>query len=383
MFACRLSLLGIFAMLLAGCAEPTGELYEPNWQYTLRTDPIAIRTPTTQPNEALIRLSRDEFMLSLPEKGGAILDPAELSLETKRQLTPILDDLFGTPAEPKIAVDDAGDLSTLALDAPTLKAASASFKMRCSTCHGMTGNGRGPSGLFIYPHPRDYRSGKFKLATGSGNSSGRPRFADLLRVLKTGVPGTSMVAFNVLSESELRGLVGSVIHLSIRGEVEQELMKGLLDTNEPVSDLPGEAKAKTMQLLARWRSAQTEVAQTIEILNRPETLLQEDHDAIRRGQKLFVTAGCQSCHERYSGNGVYRYDAWGLPNSVRNLAQPERHWGADAADTARQIRHGIAAANMPGSPTLTDHEVVDLVKFIRELPYPKRFTDDVRLEVER
>jgi mono/diheme cytochrome c family protein len=221
------------------------------------------------------------------------------------------------------------------------------------------------------------------LAGGVGYSSGRPRFADLMRVLKQGVPGTSMVAFNILPENDLRGLVGSVIHLSIRGEVEQELVKGLFDTEEPIADLPTEAKKRTADVLKKWQAAQADSPMPAVIPDRPETPTPEYHESLRRGQKLFVSAGCVSCHEGYSSRNVYRFDVWGLPNAVRNLAHPERHWGADAADTARQIRHGIAAANMPGAPTLTDAEVTDLVNFVRELPYPKRLPDDVRREVEK
>jgi cytochrome c553 len=296
----------------------------------------------------------------------------------------VLDHLFGTPAEPKVAVGDPATLAALAVDADTLKANSGGYKMRCGTCHGMTGDGRGTVGLYLTPQaPRDFRTGKFKRVSGAGVASGRPRLDDLVRVLKEGVPGTSMTSFGVLPDDTLRGLTGAVIHLSIRGEVELELLKLASESAEPVTDWTAEAERLTLEVLGKWSAAQADGPMPVVVPERPEATTPEYHQSIRRGQKLFVATGCVSCHEGYGRMTVYRSDAWGLPNAVRNLGQPERRWSATDTDTARQIRHGIAAAHMPGSPSLTDADVIDLVHFVRELPYPKRLPDYVRSEVEK
>ena len=115
---------------------------------------------------------------------------------------------------------------------------------------------------------------------------------------------------------------------------------------------------------------------------RPDPPTEEYHDSVRRGQKLFVSAGCIGCHERYATRNVLRSDVWGLPNGVANLSHPQRRWGNDPADTARQIRLGIAAANMPAA-VLTDAALIDLVNFVRDLPYPARLPPDVRAVVEK
>jgi mono/diheme cytochrome c family protein len=123
---------------------------------------------------------------------------------------------------------------TLQIGDETLKKGSALYRRYCLHCHGLTGNGRGPTAPWVNPHPRDYRQGIFKFV--STNSPGRkPSREDLLRVLRQGVDGTSMPAFGaisgnaftVLPEDELKALTSYVIHLSIRGQVEFEIMAAL------------------------------------------------------------------------------------------------------------------------------------------------------------
>ncbi len=370
---------------LLGCGRPTpGDPYDPAWRYPLRPDPVVLKAADTHPAGPILDGDRDGYLAGLPARGGRLLDPTALPADTRQRLTEVLDDLFGTPAEPKVAVGDPTQLAALALDADTLKASSGGYRMRCGTCHGLTGDGRGAAGLYLVPQPpRDFRHGQFKRAGGAGIASGKPRFDDLMRVLNEGVPGTMMTAFSPVPEATRRGLVGTVIHLSVRGEVEQELLKQAADPDESATDWAAEGKRLTMAVLRKWAAAQADGPPPIAVPDRPEAPTPEYHESLRRGFKLFATAGCLSCHEGYTRRNVYRSDPSGLPNGVRNLGHPERRWGPDGADTARQIRHGIAAANMPGSPGLSDAEVVDLVNFVRELAYPKRLPDDVRAAVEQ
>jgi mono/diheme cytochrome c family protein len=380
----RLLFLFVTTPLLAGCGDSPGDPYDPKWRYTIRTDPIVLTAPTAHPTAPILDGRIENYIRRLPSMGGRILDPKALPDSTRIRLTEILDELFGTPAEPKVAVGETDTLTALALDADTLKASSSGYKMRCTSCHGVNGDGRGPSGLFLTPLPRDYRTGQFKRVSGSGHATGRPRFDDLMRVLKEGVPGTSMTSFAALPDDTLRGLVGTVIHLSIRGEVERELLSLVLaDPEDAMIDPALEASKLAHAVLRKWVEAQANGPAPVAVPDRPEVPTLEYHGSIRRGQKLFVSAGCVSCHEGYGKTSVYRADVWGLPNHVRNLSEPTRRWGSHTADMARQIRCGIRAANMPSAATLNDDEVRDLVNFVRELPYPKRLPDDVRSEVER
>src|SRR5207245_5054559 len=111
--------------------------------------------------------------------------------------------------------------TALKLDEPTLAKGSHYYRLHCLHCHGLTGNGRGPTAPWVNPHPRDYRQGIFKF-TSSSQSTGtrKPRREDLLRTLREGVEGTTMPSFNLLGEDSLEALASYVTHLSMRGQLE-------------------------------------------------------------------------------------------------------------------------------------------------------------------
>ena len=97
--------------------------------------------------------------------------------------------------------------------------------MQCLHCHGLEGNGRGPTGPWLNPPPRDYRLGIFKYTSSTQDQNARkPRRDDILHVLAFGIEGTSMPSFNVLSIEEREAIASYVIHLSLRGEVEGQTM---------------------------------------------------------------------------------------------------------------------------------------------------------------
>ncbi|MDH3285446.1 MAG: c-type cytochrome [Acidobacteriota bacterium] len=63
----------------------------------------------------------------------------------------------------------------------------------CAQCHGVTGDGRGPARAHLKPWPRDFTSGTFKFRTTPSGSM--PTTEDIVRVIRMGVPYTSMPAF--------------------------------------------------------------------------------------------------------------------------------------------------------------------------------------------
>ena len=64
------------------------------------------------------------------------------------------------------------------------------YRQHCVHCHGINGDGAGPTASFLTPYPRDYRKGIYKFkSTQRGN---RPTTADLERTLRQGIPGTAI-----------------------------------------------------------------------------------------------------------------------------------------------------------------------------------------------
>ncbi|QDV27944.1 c-type cytochrome [Aureliella helgolandensis] len=147
----------------------------------------------------------------------------------------VLTELFGTPDEPKwpemLQAEPA--YSELVLPERLQRAAGpvrsdeddvhyGLYREHCVYCHGVTGDGLGPTSRFLNPYPRDFRMGKVKFkSTPLGK---KPTRSDLWRTLHEGVSGTSMPSFRLLEQEDLEALLDYLIYLSIRGEVERKLI---------------------------------------------------------------------------------------------------------------------------------------------------------------
>src|SRR5207244_5072418 len=127
---------------------------------------------------------------------------------------------------------ESGALAVLKLDEATLAEGSQLYRRHCLHCHGLSGDGRGPTAPWVNPHPRDYRQGMFKF-TSSKQSLGerKARREDLLRTLRQGIEGTSMPSFVLLADQDQEALISYVIHLSLRGEVEFDTLKTILSSS--------------------------------------------------------------------------------------------------------------------------------------------------------
>jgi len=222
------------------------------------------------------------------------------------------------------------------------------YRLHCAHCHGITGDGAGPTASFLNPYPRDYRQGKFKFKSTAGAE--KPTHADLMRILTEGIPGTAMPSFRVLPENERAALVQYVQYLSVRGETEIKLIEfaaGGLPLPSPatlVANLPdedGNAPDVTEEnvvsnVLLTWRGADQQIVAPVKppedfvkwVTYVPSNLresktpvpeLSSDDNArreasLKRGRELFYSdvASCYKCHgDSQLGDGQDTdYDAW-------------------------------------------------------------------------
>ncbi|MFN0019231.1 MAG: c-type cytochrome [Pirellulaceae bacterium] len=161
--------------------------------------------------------------------------------QQKRDVDNILAALYGTPDVPVLPALPSADI-TKVVDVSKLKLAAGRvgsdetgrprglYREHCAHCHGITGDGNGPTASFLNPYPRDYRAGLFKFkSTPIGR---RPLHEDLKKIIIDGIPGTAMPSFRLLSDPEIESLVDYVKYLSIRGETERQLYNGLGQLNE-------------------------------------------------------------------------------------------------------------------------------------------------------
>jgi mono/diheme cytochrome c family protein len=163
-----------------------------------------------------------EFHLDMVQAATNEIDSAY-----QQEIANVLGAMFGTPDDPQVLAESGLDQKLLTVAAGPAWTDSESqshglYRRHCVHCHGISGDGRGPTSLFLNPYPRDYRKGVFKFK--STYASAKPSDADLVRILHNGIPGTSMPSFSLLPKPEVDALVEYVKYLAIRGEMETALV---------------------------------------------------------------------------------------------------------------------------------------------------------------
>ena len=153
----------------------------------------------------------------------------------QQQIVDILTALFGTPDAPYAPPETGLDLDKLTrasgpVHRDALVGAKGLFREHCVHCHGISGDGEGPTAAFLNPYPRDYREGWFKWK--STKRDDRPTTANLMRTLHEGVAGTAMPSFRLLPDLDREALVEYVKYLSMRGEMELRLIAAAHDAKK-------------------------------------------------------------------------------------------------------------------------------------------------------
>ena len=153
----------------------------------------------------------------------------------------------------------------------------------CVQCHGEKGDGQGYATPHLYPVPRDFTTGKFKVRTTP--SGALPTHQDLVNIIRRGMPYTSMPAWPNLSDQE-------------------------------VSDLAYFTKTFSPDF-----TVPENVPQPIPLPSAPTAT----NESIELGKKLYEENGCLKCH-----GALGRGDGPSAPTLVDDLGHPIR-----AADLAQ------------------------------------------------
>jgi DMSO reductase family type II enzyme heme b subunit len=132
-------------------------------------------------------------------------------------------------------------LATLLLLAVALPAAArpgdaerglAIYAGRCLMCHGKEGDGLGPAAERLNPPPRDFTLGLYKIKTTAFDDE-VPNDADLMRMVRDGMPGSVMPGWgDVLSDDEMGDVIA---YIKTFAELEEEQPTNQLDRGEPVA----------------------------------------------------------------------------------------------------------------------------------------------------
>lgn len=341
----------------------------------------------------------------------------------------VLAAMFGTPDQPHLPIlpesglEKVVDGNLLALSAGRVLStksgnAQGLFREHCVHCHGITGDGLGPTAAFLNPYPRDYRMGVFKFK--STPKGAKPSHEDLKKILVEGVAGTAMPSFKVLPSDELESLIHYVKYLAIRGEVERKLVEELgeleekdrlievsfkKDNKAKFDEQIGKIKDIASGVIQKWVEAESLVT---DIPARPEGWDSAEAMAasIKRGRELFygTIANCVKCHgDSALGDGqITDFDDWAkdmeLPKTdalaeyrklgaleprtirPRNLRLGVYRGGRRPIDIYWRVHNGIDGTPMPaalmkpaGAPPetkgLAQDDIWALIDYVRSLPY--------------
>lgn len=290
------------------------------------------------------------FSANLVEIQARQSEDEPVSEDQKQQMANMLLALFGTPDAPNAFAGDKQlqdekqtPLERFGFDVDKLKLAAGPsyidkehtqhglYRRHCAHCHGVTGDGKGPTAPFLNPYPRDYRQGKFKFKSTFGPA--KPTHDDLKHTLIEGIPGTAMPSFKLLPDNELEALVEYVKYLSARGQTEIKLIEALVFDGElpaiadvaggfplPLDDegYPDPAELPPPENVVASVVYEWDVAPTKVIYPVTPSLDFDDREvlaaSIDRGRKLFYSAQlkCSNCHgDAALGDGeTTNYSDW-------------------------------------------------------------------------
>jgi mono/diheme cytochrome c family protein len=176
----------------------------------------------------------------------------------------------------------------------------------CALCHGDLGQGDGPAAPFLFPAPRDFTTGIFKVHS----TPFLPTDDDLLRTIGEGMPGTLMPSFAHLSLPERQALVDYVKTFS-------ERFAAGSDEPVPIPDPPGNVE-----------------------------------ELLTRGEEVYAEVRCDQCHGP-SGRGDgpssdTLEDSWGAPIVPYDFTIAGRmKAGSTPEDQYRTLMVGIGGTPMP------------------------------------
>jgi mono/diheme cytochrome c family protein len=256
-----------------------------------------------------------QFKANLP---AMELQSSPISAEQRQTIANVLVAMFGTPDEPYVVPEAGLDLTKIRLAAGAVSSDQAGlqrglFRQHCVHCHGITGDGMGPTAAILNPYPRDYRPGLYKYK--STERAAMPTHADLERILRQGVMGTSMPSFDLLPPSELNALIEYVRYLGIRGQVELRLIYDTANELGEGEKLSLERDFLIDDVLAsvteKWSTA------TEQIINPESEPGTPSEESIAKGRELFygTKANCVKCHGPTAlGDGQDTdWDDWNKP----------------------------------------------------------------------
>lgn len=154
-------------------------------------------------------------------------------------------------------------LSGIEVDVDTLNRGREAYTLYCYACHGIEGDGNGPAAYGLRPPPRNFAQATFKF---TGVTEGLPHDDDLKRVIKYGLDGTPMLAWDIPD-----GTLDDII----------QYIKTFSPEDEGFRDPDAEIGTRVIPGADPWKG--------------------REEEAVARGNEVYHgQATCWSCHPAYA-----------------------------------------------------------------------------------
>ena len=210
------------------------------------------------------------------------------------------------------------------------------YEKNCINCHGEKGDAVAPASERLYPEPRDFTLGVFKIKTTARDELATDQ--DIFKVITRGIPGTSMREWAELPNDVRWGLVYYVKSFSDR--FKEGKAPAPIKVGTPIPSSP---------------------------------------ESIEKGKELFSKDGiqCNSCHgDAGRGNGDLAMDLetdWETPIFPRDLT---KRWtfkrGTGPRDIYYTIRIGVEGTPMPSfAEDLDEEQTWHLANYVLSLSSPE------------
>ena len=280
------------------------------------------------------------------------------------------------------------------------------YNFHCARCHGVNGDGNGPTPMS--PKARYFAQERFKFTDtlngqkgprgAAGTLGGLPTEDLLVELLRRGIPGSPMPSFADLRDDELHAIAGYVRARFLRpqalvdGRDRAEMMKeeAKATANEedfdPKKDWPPKKTDKRAQYDAnrkRWEQEALDDVTLSARLQVPSPFPPAPPGFEERAAKLFASngkGGCAGCHGDRGQGAPFdpknpRLNDNGSRAFPRNFTEGVFRGGREPEHIYRRIYLGI-----PGTPMwafgqeqtderrrLTQDEIIDLVYYVQTL----------------
>jgi anaerobic selenocysteine-containing dehydrogenase len=184
------------------------------------------------------------------------------------------------------------------------------YDKQCAACHGADGRGAGEAAYLLYPKPRNFVDGAYRLVSTWERV---PTDEDLYRTISRGMPGSAMPSWSHLSEEERWALVHCSPNDTHACRVRAFVRNGIVTRLGNTYDYQTYADPYGNRATANWNPRQCAKGYTFHrVLYGPYRL---KHPIVRKGWKAWADAGFPELTPEL--RAIYMFDARGQDEFVQ------------------------------------------------------------------